>query len=56
MTSVVPLMAAALDQELQDRGIFSLGRADCETIIRAVLERSAARARTIEKREPAKTP
>ena len=28
-------MAAILDRELQERGVFSIGRADCEAIIRS---------------------
>jgi hypothetical protein len=39
--TVLTLMALALDQELQDYGIFCLSRADCEKIIAAVLERTA---------------
>lgn len=40
--SAFTIMGAALDRELQDRGIFSLGRGDCEAIITRVIERSAA--------------
>jgi hypothetical protein len=39
--TALTLMAQALDQELQSRGIFSLGRSDCEAIIAAVVERTA---------------
>jgi hypothetical protein len=39
MMTVVTLMATALDQELQARGIFSLSRADCEAVMQAVLAR-----------------
>jgi hypothetical protein len=42
--TVITLMAAALDAELQTRGIFSVGRGDCEAIMAIVLERSAAAA------------
>jgi hypothetical protein len=35
-------MATILDRELQERAVFSIGRADCETIIRRVVSRTAA--------------
>jgi hypothetical protein len=31
------IMAAILDRELRERGVFSIGRADCEAIIRRVV-------------------
>lgn len=37
--TVLALMAQALDQELQARGIFSVGAADCEEIMSSVLKR-----------------
>lgn len=40
MMTVITLMAAALDQELKARGIFSVPRTDCEAIMRSVIERS----------------
>jgi hypothetical protein len=39
--TVIKIMGAALDAELQDRGIFSLSRVDCEAIIARVIERTA---------------
>jgi hypothetical protein len=39
--SVVAIMAATLDDELQDRGIFSLTRHDCEAMVRRMIERAA---------------
>lgn len=47
--SVVTLMAQALDQELQHRGIFSLTREDCEAIMRAVVERTAEAGERLER-------
>jgi hypothetical protein len=41
-TAVIAIMGEALDRELQARGIFSLGRKDCEAIMARVLETSAA--------------
>lgn len=38
--TVIAIMAAALDQELQAHGIFSLRRADCEEIMEQVIERT----------------
>ena len=35
--TVFAIMAAILDQELQERGVLSMGRADCEAIIRRVV-------------------
>jgi hypothetical protein len=40
--TVFAIMAAILDRELQERGVFSIGRADCETIIRCVVGDTAA--------------
>jgi hypothetical protein len=51
--TALKIMAAALDAELQDRGIFEVSRADCEAIIAAVLERTAKIAETSKKPEPA---
>jgi len=39
--SVVSVMAAILNDELQDRGIFSLSRKDCKAIVRRMIERTA---------------
>jgi hypothetical protein len=39
--SVISLMGHALDQELQRRGIFSIGRKDCDEIIAVVIQRTA---------------
>ena len=36
------ITAAMLDCELQERGVFSIGRADCEAIIRRVVGDTAA--------------
>ena len=36
------IMALILDCELQERGVFSIGRADCEAIIRRVIGDTAA--------------
>jgi hypothetical protein len=35
--TVISLMAAELDRKLQERGIFSLGRAECEAIVTRLL-------------------
>jgi hypothetical protein len=40
--TVFAIMATILDRELQERGGFSTGRADCETIIHCVLGDAAA--------------
>ena len=50
-TTVIALMAAALDDELQSRGVFSIGRTECEKIMTKVLERSSEVARRIERGE-----
>ena len=40
--TVFVIMAAILDRELQERAVFLIGRADCETIIRRVVGDTAA--------------
>jgi len=40
--TVFAIMAAILDQELQERGVLSMGRADCEAIIHLVVGDTAA--------------
>jgi hypothetical protein len=40
--TVFAIMAAILDRELQERAVFSIGRADCEVIIRRVVGDTAA--------------
>jgi hypothetical protein len=40
--TVFAIMAAILDRELQERGVFSIGRIDCEAIIRRVVGDTAA--------------
>jgi hypothetical protein len=35
-------MASILDRELPERGVFSIGRADCEAIFRRVVGDTAA--------------
>lgn len=45
--TVVKIMAQALDRELLSRGI-RMPRADCEAIMAAVIERTAAAGRAIE--------
>ena len=40
--TVLAIMAAILDRELQERAVFSIGRADCEAIIRRVVGDTAA--------------
>ena len=39
--TVFAIMAAILDRELQERGVFSIGRADFEAIIRRVVSDTA---------------
>ncbi|WP_375413056.1 hypothetical protein [uncultured Bradyrhizobium sp.] len=51
--TVVDIMAAALDQQLQNRGIFSLGRKDCQAIMARVIEQAAAVAYEVSKRTTA---
>ena len=46
--SAITIMASALNDELRARGIFQLDPASCETIIRAVLHRTAEVGRTVE--------
>ena len=48
---VIPLMATLLNDELQNRGIFTINHAECEKIITKVMERSGEAARRIERRE-----
>ncbi len=40
--TVFAIMAGILDRELQERGVFSIGRADCEAIIRRVVGNGTA--------------
>jgi hypothetical protein len=40
--TVFAIMATILDRELQERAVFSIGRADCEAIIRRVVSGTAA--------------
>lgn len=40
--TVFAIMAAILDRELRERAVFSIGRADCEAIIRRVVGDTAA--------------
>jgi len=40
--TVFAIMAAILDREPQERAVFSIGRADCEVIIRRVVGDTAA--------------
>jgi hypothetical protein len=40
--TVFAIMATILDRELQERGVFSIDRADCEAIIRRVVGDTAA--------------
>lgn len=51
--SAIVVMGAALDLELQEFGIFSLSKRDCEAIIAAVLEKSAAVASKINEQHAA---
>lgn len=46
--SVITAMAHNLRQELHARGIISLGRADCEAIIAAVVTNTAELAKALE--------
>ena len=39
--TVFAIMAAILDRELQERGVFSIGRADWEAIIQIVSDTAA---------------
>jgi len=47
--TVFAIMAAILDRELQERGVFSIGRTDCEVIIRRVVGDTAALANESQK-------
>jgi hypothetical protein len=38
---IVSIMAAILDEELRERGIFALTQLDCETMVRSMIERAA---------------
>lgn len=38
---VIKIMGRILDQQLQARGIYSIGSADCEAIAATMLEKSA---------------
>jgi hypothetical protein len=49
--SVITLMAAVLNYELQNRGILTINHLECEEIIAKVVERSSDAARRIERRE-----
>jgi hypothetical protein len=40
--TVFAIIAAILDRELQERGVFSIGRANCEAIIRRIVGDGAA--------------
>jgi hypothetical protein len=40
--TVFAIMATILDREFQERAVFSIGRADCEVIIRRVVSGTAA--------------
>ena len=40
--TVFAIMAAILDRELQERAVFSIGRANCEAIIHRVVGDTAA--------------
>jgi hypothetical protein len=42
--SVISVMAAILQEELQDRGIYSLTRHDCEAMVHRLIERTAEKA------------
>jgi hypothetical protein len=46
--SVITAMAHNLRLELHARGILSLGRADCEAIVAAVVTNAAELAKTVE--------
>lgn len=54
--TVLKLMAAALDLELQDRGIYGIGRFECEAIMTAVVARTAAMAESKPQPAVAETP
>jgi hypothetical protein len=42
METAFAITAAILDRELQERGVFSIGCADCEAIIRRAVSDTAA--------------
>ena len=50
-TSVITLMAAVLNDELQNRGILTIDQLECEMIMAKIVERSSIAARRIERRE-----
>jgi hypothetical protein len=54
--SVITIMAHSLRLELRARGIVSLGRADCEAIIAAVVTNTAELARDVETKISRPTP
>lgn len=39
--TAIDIMADKLDQELQARGVFGIGRADCVEIIRSVIDHAS---------------
>jgi hypothetical protein len=39
--NIVSIMAAILEEELRERGIFELTRLECETMVRSMVERTA---------------
>jgi hypothetical protein len=45
--TVFAITAAIPDRALQERGVFSIGRADCEAIIRRVVSDTAAEILTV---------
>jgi hypothetical protein len=54
--SVITAMAHNLRLELQARGILSLGRADGEAIIAAVVTNTAELAKAVETKSPGRPP
>ncbi|MGA7809114.1 hypothetical protein [Bradyrhizobium sp.] len=38
---IVSIMAAILEEELRERGIFELTQLECETMVRSMVERTA---------------
>jgi len=45
---IVSIMAAILEDELREHGIFKLTRLDCETMVHSMIERTAELATGIE--------
>ena len=39
--NIVSIMAAILEEELRERGVFELTQLDCETMVRSMIERAA---------------